>query len=135
MSHIVIVKRTHSAKPVAKPGWVLVDATTALAILLILLGVMSVVLNGLRTFNHYQLARQRCISAASAQLDSIAATGEPLAEGEMKKLWPGVRVAVTSEPGTGDWQGLQLTRTIATSRSFKKDVIVELCRYVPVSTK
>ena len=53
----------------------------------------------------------------------------------MKKLWPGVRVAVTSEPGTGDWQGLQLTRTIATSRSFKKDVIVELCRYVPVSTK
>ena len=126
-----IVKRTHSAKR----GWMLVDATTGLAILLILLGVMSVVLNGLRTFNHYQLARQRCISAASAQLDSIAATGEPLGEGEMRKLWPGVRVAVSSEPGTGDWQGLQLTRTVATSRSLKKEVIVELCRYVPASTK
>ncbi len=81
-------------------------------------------------FNAIQLARMRCVAAGQAQLDSIAATGRPIADAELKRLWPGIRMAVEQLPGQGEWTGLTLVK-VTTSRTAKgPEVKVQLARYL-----
>ena len=98
---------------------------------------LSMVLSGLiasqmltARVNTVQMLRQRCLAATQSQLDSISATGKPIAAGEVARLWPGVKVAVSREPGQGDWSGLVLVTVSASATTHDRPVRVELRRYV-----
>jgi len=114
-------------------GFLLTEFVCSLVVLGIILGCLALSLNGFRKFNHYQLVRQRCISAAQAELDSIAVTGREISAEDFKRLWPRLSVSVEKKDGTGQWEGLELVSVKAKAKSFNNDVEVELSRYI--STK
>ena len=111
-------------------GFLLTEFVCSLVVLGIILGCLAISLNGFRKFNHYQLVRQRCISAAQAELDSIAVTGREISEEDFKRLWPRLSVSVEKTAGTGQWEGLELVSVKAKANSFNNDVEVELNRYI-----
>lgn len=106
------------------------ELAMAMFILGILLVCMAISLNGFRKFNHRQLARQRCIAAAQAQLDSITVTGRQISGADFERLWPKLSVSIEKTQGTGQWEGLKLLKVKTKAKSFARDVEVELCRYI-----
>jgi hypothetical protein len=81
-------------------------------------------------FNQTQVARQRCILAAQAQLDCLWATGAGLEDSEVARCWPGVSTAVRRESGRGDWEGLSRATVTATAQAGGRTVRVEFARYL-----
>jgi hypothetical protein len=81
-------------------------------------------------FNRFQHARQRCLAAAEAQLDSVATRRESISPAEIQRLWPGVAVTVSGEPGQGDWTGLTMMTVSASTATGDRTVTVELRRCV-----
>ena len=73
-----------------------------------LLAGLAFSLNGIAKFNRYQLVRQRCIAAAQAELESMAATGAPVSDEDFARLWPKLSVSIKKSPGTGQWLSMQL---------------------------
>ena len=107
--------------------------------MMVALGILGILVVGLartqyevQRFNAVQLARMRCIAAAQAQLDSISATGQPIAADELARLWPGVRTVVEESPGQGEWTGLTLVKVTASGSAKGPEVELELARYVAV---
>lgn len=111
-------------------GFLLTEFVCSLVVLGIILSCLALSLNGFRKFNHYQLVRQRCISAAQAELDSIAVTGREISEEDFKRLWPRLSVSVEKTAGTDQWKGLELVSVKAKANSFNNNVEVELTRYI-----
>ena len=101
-----------------------------IALLMLAMAGLTISVVGISRFNHYQWTRQRCTAAASAQLDSLAAAGEPIADAEIEQLWPTVSVAIERMPGVGPWDGLELLRVTATGKVGKRPVVVCLTRYL-----
>jgi len=112
-----------------RAGFLASELTVALSVLAVLLTCFALSLHGFAKFNHYQLMRQRCIAAAQAQLDSITATGKPIDQDDLKRLWPKLNVSVTKSAGTGQWLGLELIEVIARGESFRNKVQIKLSRY------
>lgn len=119
-----------SAKNGKYSGFLMSEIVVALAILGILLVGLGLSLHGFAKFNRYQLVRQRCIAAAQAELDSITATGKPIAAADFKRLWPKLGVSIEKSPGAGQWQGLELVEVTANGKSFRKEVVIRLSRYI-----
>ena len=111
-------------------GFLLTELVVSLVVLGIILTCLALSLNGFRKFNHYQLVRQRCISAAQAELDSIAVTGREISEEDFKRLWPRLSISVEKTDGTGQWEGLKLVSVKTKAKSFNNHVEVELSRYI-----
>ena len=111
-------------------GFLFTEVVVALTILGILLIGLAVSLDAFRRFNHYQLVKQRCISAAQAQLDSITATGKSIRDEDFKRLWPKLSVSFEKSAGTGQWEGMKLVKVAARGNSLDKEVKVKLSRYV-----
>ena len=111
-------------------GFLLAELAVSMSLLAILITLLAISLNSFRRFNHYQLVRQRCISAAQAQLDSIAVTGKAIDEEDFKQLWPKVSTSIRESVGTSQWEGLKLIQVKAKAKSFNRDVEVELSRYI-----
>ncbi len=111
-------------------GFLLTETIVAMGLLGLLLAGLALSLHGLAKFNRYQLIRQRCIAAAQAQLDSIAATGEPISDDDINRFWPGLSLSVRKSPGIGQWQGLERLEVTASGKSFRKNVTIQLSRYV-----
>ncbi len=111
-------------------GFFITEIVVALSILAILLVGLALSLYGFAKFNRYQLIRQQCISAAQAELDSIATTGTPIPDEDFKRLWPKLGVNIKRSAGTGQWQGMTLVEVTATGKSFYKEVNVQLARYI-----
>jgi len=111
-------------------GFMLTEMLVAAAILGILLVMLALSMNGFAKFNRYQLVRQQCIAAAQAELDSITATGKPIPDEDLKRLWPKLNISIKSSPGTGQWQGVKLIEVTANGKSYSKEVKVQLSRYV-----
>ena len=80
--------------------------------------------------NHYHLITQHCIAAAQAQLDSITATGKPIPDEDFQRLWPKLNISVESTPGTAQWEGMNLAKVIASGKSYRTKVKVQLSRYI-----
>lgn len=80
--------------------------------------------------NRYQWSRQQCIAAAQAQIDSLTATGKPLADEQIQRLWPKVTVVVDRSAGQGQWAGLELFQVTATMQATSHPARVRLARYV-----
>ena len=106
------------------------ELTVSLTVLGILLACLALSLNGFRRFNHYQLVRQHCTSAAQAQLDSITVTGKSIHEKDFKRLWPELSVLVQESAASGQWEGMKLVKVRTKGKSFNKEVEIELCRYI-----
>ena len=111
-------------------GFLFTEVIVALTILGILLIGLALSLDAFRRFNHYQLVKQRCISAAQAQLDSITATGESIRDEDFKRLWPKLSVSIKESTGTGQWERMKLVKVAASGKSLDKEVKVKLSRYV-----
>ena len=111
-------------------GFLLTETIVGMSLLGLLLAGLALSLFGLAKFNRYQLVRQRCIAAAQAQIDSIATTGEPVSDENLNRLWPGISLSVGRSPGTGQWRGLNRLEVTASGKSYRKDVTIQLSRYV-----
>ncbi len=120
-----------SGKNKRREGFLLTEITVSLIILGMLLAGLALSLHGFAKFNRYQLVRQKCIAAAQAQLESMAATGGPIPDGDLARLWPNLTVSTTKSPGTGQWLGTELVEVTATGKSFRKEIKIQLSRYFP----
>jgi len=107
-------------------GFFLADFLTSIVLLGLIIMILAASMNGFSKFNQYQWARQRCLAAATAQLDSITATGSPIEEQELQRLWPHVNVTVDRSAANGPWAGLELVQVTAAAREVK----VRLVRYI-----
>jgi len=119
-----------SVKDKKHSGYLLTELMVTLIVLGMLLAVLALSLNGFAKFNNYQLVRQQCISAAQAELDSIAVTAAPIPEEDFKRLWPGLAVSIQQSPGVGQWNGAKLVSVTVTGSSFKKEVEIQINRYI-----
>lgn len=91
---------------------------------------IAVTIQGATMINRYQWTRQRCVAAAEAQIDSLAATGKPIDEAEIARLWPEVQVTVDRTAGQAVWEGLELVRVTAVGMAGPHAVTIRLERYV-----
>lgn len=111
-------------------GFLAVEVAVALTILGMLIVGLALSLDGFAKLNRYQLVRQRCVAAAQAELDSLAATGEPISERDFERLWPKLAVAIEESEGIGQWKGMKLVKVTASGKSFGNEVKVQLARYI-----
>ncbi len=111
-------------------GWMLAEMIVAMTVLGMVLVGLALSLNGFTRFNHYQLVRQRCIASAQAQLDSLAATGEPIGESEFKRLWPKLTCTIEETSGIGQWEGTKLVRVTTIGPSTNNKAKITLSRYI-----
>jgi type II secretory pathway pseudopilin PulG len=119
-----------SATNVKHKGFLLTEIIVSIAVLGILILAFTLSLNGFARFNRVQLVRQQCTAAAQAQLDSIAATGKPIPDEDLKRLWPKLSVSIKQSNGTGQWQGLNLLEVEASGMGFSQPVKIRLSRYM-----
>jgi type II secretory pathway pseudopilin PulG len=101
-----------------------------IALLGLIAAGMLVLISATAGNNRRLHATQRCLAAAQAQLDSLAATGAPLADADVARLWPGVRVTADESAGEGDWASLRLLSVTAATEIDSRPVRVTLRRYV-----
>jgi type II secretory pathway pseudopilin PulG len=111
-------------------GFLLAEMIVALTVTGILLVGFALSLHAFATFNRYQLVRQRCIAAAQAELDSIAATGKQISAEDFERLWPKLNVSVKKSAGTGQWKSMKLVEVTTKGKSFRNEVKVQLSRYI-----
>lgn len=111
-------------------GFLLADLIVSIALFGVLLAGLAVSVNGFGAFNRYQWARQQCIAAAMAQLDSVTATGAPIDSDECERLWPRVTVSLERTPGVEQWAGLERIDVEASAQVGSRRVVVETARYV-----
>ncbi len=117
-------------KKMRRHGLLTAELLVATALLGLIITGLAVSMNGFSMFNGYQWTRQRCTAAAQAQLDSITATGAPIDEQELKRLWPKVEVVVETTPGEAPWDGLELVQVTATAQAGARGVAIHLARYI-----
>jgi len=113
-------------KDARQSGFIMADFLTAAAVLGLIITLLTISASGFAKFNEYQWARQRCLAAATAQLDSITAAGSPIGAQELERLWPQVSVSVDRSPASGPWAGLELVQVTAAAGRVK----LRLVRYV-----
>ena len=113
-----------------REGWVLVEAIVSVGVMGTMLAVLTIAQGRFGTFNAVQLARERCVAASQAELDSIAATGDPLGPQQRAQAWGGVRTKIEQAPGEGDWAGMTRVKVTASTTVKGRDVTIALHRYL-----
>ncbi len=113
-----------------KPGWISTDLIVSMILLWMLLTLLAVSLNATGKYNRLQLVRGQCLAAAESQMSSVTATGEVISDEDISRLWENVKVAVEKTDGKGQWQGLQQIKVTASRMLKKRQVKVELKKYV-----
>ena len=111
-------------------GFIFVEIAVSLAVIAMLLAGVAFSMNGIAKFNHYQLVRQKCIAAAQAELDSLTATGKPIEDEDLSRIWPQISVSIEKTAGQGQWQAAQLVKVTTTGKYLRKQVTIELSRYI-----
>lgn len=111
-------------------GFIMAELIVSVAVLGLVITGLGVTLAGFARFNGTQWARQQCLAAAQAQLDSLVATGRPLSEANIERLWPDMTVAMDRTPGQGQWRGLDLVEVTATENRYPRRATVRLARYI-----
>jgi len=112
-------------------GFMMAELIVGTALLGLAIAGLAVTIQGFTVINQYQWTRQRCAAAAQAQLDSLAATGKPIEETEMRRLWPDIEVMMNRTAGEAGWAGLDLVHAAATGWAGSHAVTVRLERYFP----
>ena len=111
-------------------GSVTVEFMVALSIMILIFALIITTLYQVGRTNRGQWARQQCLRGARAQLDCLAATGKPVAEGDWQTLWPQCNCTIRQTPGTGDWQGLTRVEVTVRRHAERKNIQVSLRRYL-----
>ena len=111
-------------------GWVLTEAIVSVGVMGMMLAVLTIAQGRFGTFNAVQLARERCVTASQAELDSIAATGDPLGPQQRAQAWGDIRTKIERAPGEGDWAGMTRVKVTASTTVRGRDVTIALHRYV-----
>jgi len=111
-------------------GFLFAEIAVSLAVIAILLACVAFSLNGIARFNHYQLVRQKCIAAAQAQLDCLTATGKPIEDEDFNRIWPQLTVSIEKSAGQEQWLGTQLVKVTTSGKYLRKQVTIELSRYI-----
>ena len=111
-------------------GWIIVEIIAALSVLAVIMVCLSLSARTFGRLNSVQLQRQQCLSAAQAQLDSIAITGERIGKDDLDRLWDGVEISVDEEEGKNEWEGLKLVKVTVVGMAREREVKVELSRYI-----
>ena len=122
-------KTTVTGKKRKYKGFLFAELVVSLTILGVILAGLAMSLDGIRRLNDYQLVRQRCISAARAELESIAMTGRAIEKHDFERLWPKITVTIEKSQGTGQWEGMQLVWVTTSAESPKNKVEIRLSRY------
>ncbi|MBN1766490.1 MAG: type II secretion system protein [Sedimentisphaerales bacterium] len=113
-------------------GWILTEVIVSIGIIGMLMGGLFLSLNSFRKINQLQWHRQRCINAAQALIESMAATGESISDSDRQRLWPGIDITMVETPGSGDWEGLVLVTVTAQSDCSGREISMSLSRYLPI---
>jgi hypothetical protein len=122
-------------KTIKNNGSLMAETMVAMALLGVILVCMAMGMKSFGSLNQYLYAKQRCISAAQSQLDSIAATGEPISETDNERLWPRIKIKIKQTDGKGQWEGLKLINVTTETMSMKDHVKIEMGRYFAVEKK
>jgi hypothetical protein len=115
-------------------GLMMAELIVSMTVLGMLMIAFAISLDGFRRLNHYHFTKQRCVSAAQATLDSIAATGAAINDNDLKRLWPGVVIKIDKSQGSGQWKGMDLISVTAGADIRNKKVEVHLSRYFPTNS-
>ncbi len=110
------------------------ELIVSMTVLGMIMVAFAISLDGFRRLNHYHFTKQRCLSAAQATLDSIAATGAAINDSDLKRLWPGMIIKIDKSQGTGQWKGMDLISVTAGADALNKKVEVRLSRYFPTNS-
>ena len=105
------------------------ELIVAMIVLTAIMVTFAISLDGFGRLNHYYFTRQRCVAAAQATLDSIAATGEPIDQMNLKRLWPDIDIRIDITKGENQWKDLKLAKVTAVGTSKNKKTEVCLSRY------
>ena len=116
------MRRTH--------GFLLAEIIVSFTLLGAIVIVLAVSTHGYSMFNRYQWARQRCLAAAQAQVDSLAARAVALDTKTCRRLWPEVDITIDKQPGSGQWEGLECIEVTATAPAGRRRTAVKLVRYL-----
>ena len=116
-------------------GWITAEVIAFVALLIVISAALAVSLKDTARFNKLQLVKQQCIAAASAQIDSITATGRPIEGEHFKRLWPNVTFKIERSPGKGDFEQLEMLTVIAIARAGKRQVNINMSRYIKPERK
>jgi len=111
-------------------GFLFAELVVSLSMLGLIIAGLAMAMHSFARFNHNMLLRQRCVSAATAQIESIAAGGIAISDEDIERLWPDIKVTVGKTDGTGQWTGLKLLEVIAVSSNEREEVRIKLCRYI-----
>lgn len=111
----------------------MMELIVAIGLLGLILAGLGVSLAGFARFNGAQWGRQQCLAAAQAQLDGITATGQPLSDEDIAKLWPDVTLTTDRQPGQDQWGGLEWVQVSATIEAHPRQSSVYLARYIPAT--
>lgn len=122
-------------RPKKNNGWIMIEVITALGVLAVIMVCISLSARIFGQLNAVQLRKQQCLSAAQAQLDSIAITGERIGQDDLNRLWNGIEISVEEQEGKGQWKGLKLVKVTAAGMAKKREVKVELKRYLHIGEK
>jgi hypothetical protein len=116
-------------------GILTIEVITSLFLTITLTAVLLAAMEFYGAVNRTQLARQRCLSAAQAQLDSIMVQKIPLSQQDIQHLWPGVVCVVEKQPGQEPWKGLDLYTATTTIKIRKQEISVRMNRYIQSGDK
>lgn len=111
-------------------GWIIAEIIVAISVLAVIGASLVLTMRTFGTFNKVQLAKQRCLAAGSAQLDSLTVTGQLINKEDFARLWPDVEMLVEETKGQSDWEGMKLIMITTTTRKPRAGkVSIELGRY------
>lgn len=111
-------------------GFLLAETIVSFTLLGVIVVGLAVSTHGYGLFNRYQWARQRCLAAAQAQIDSLAARAVALDTETCRRLWPEVQIVVEKQPASGQWEGLECIQVTATAPAGRRQTAVKLVRYI-----
>ena len=110
----------------------MVEVIVTLGLIALIFVCLITSINSAAGLNKINLITQQCISAAQAQLDSIAVTGEPISDRDFQRLWPNLNVSIEEQPGSNQWQGLKLVKVSITAIKAPKEVKIHKSRYYTI---
>ena len=124
-----MMKHTNHIKK-SRRGTITIEFTVALMIMTMLFVLTISLFYQVGRHNRRQWARQQCLVAANAQLDSLTAIGRAIPDDDWHRLWPHIDCTVKQTRAEDNWQGLIRAEVTVQTHSEGKDIKTTVCRYI-----
>ena len=110
-------------------GWIAAEVIAAMAIIVMVLGGLTISMIAFNKANKFNMHRLRCLAAANAQLDSLQTTKQAIDEDDINRLWPNIKTEITTVPGADQWEGFMITTVTAYNQEIEKKRVI-VSRYI-----